>query len=146
MRVCARRVPAGSHVLDALPRLFPIDVNDGHVDAKLYRRMGIVSTMLLVQGHGSRWATLTEAAADARATEHKAHIDDSAFNEADDDGNFPPDLFATINNCKELAVKNAVEELGGSYLSIPRKTAELENNTIVGASCAAGSFSASQTS
>ena len=79
LRVCARRVPAGSHVLDALPRLFPIDVNDGHVDAKLYRRMGIVSTMLLVQGHDSRWATLTEAAANARATEHKAHVDGAAF-------------------------------------------------------------------
>ena len=34
LRVCARRVPAGLHVFDALPRMFPIDVNDGHVDVK----------------------------------------------------------------------------------------------------------------
>ena len=52
--------------------------------------------------------------ANARATEHKAHVDGAAFKEADDDGNFPPDLFVKINNLKELAVKNAVEELGGS--------------------------------
>jgi len=32
------------------------------------------------------------------------------------------------------------------YLSVRRKTAELDNNTIVGASCAVGPFSASQTS
>jgi len=100
LRVCARRVPAGAHVLDALPRLFPIDVNDGHVDAKLYRRMGIVSTVVLVQGQDTRWVALTEAAANARATEHKAHVDGAAFKEADDDGNFPPDMFAKINSFK----------------------------------------------
>ena len=33
-----------------------------------------------------------------------------------------------------------------TYVSVRRKTAELENNTIVGASCAVGPFSASQTS
>ena len=79
LRVCARRVPAGSHVIDALPRFFSIDVNDGYVDAKLHRRMGFVSTMLLAQGHDTRWATLAEAAANARATEHKAHVDGAAF-------------------------------------------------------------------
>ena len=105
LRVYARRVPVGSHVIDALPCLFPIDLNDGHVDAKLHRRMGIVSTMLLVPGHDTRWATLAEASANARATEHKAHVDGAVFKEADDDGNFPPDLFAKINNAKELAVK-----------------------------------------
>ena len=102
-------------MIDALPRLFPIDLNDGHDDAKLHRRTGIVSTMLLVPGHDTRWATLAEAAANARATEHKAHVDGAAFKEADGGGNFPPDLFAEINNAKELAVKNAVEELGGGY-------------------------------
>ena len=131
LRVCARRVPAGSYVLDALPRLFPIDVNDGHVDAKLHRRMGIVSTMVLVQGHGTRWVTLAEAAANARATKHKAHVDGAAFKEADDDGNFPPaGLFAKINNFKELAVKYAVEELGGSY-EAPGVPPETQNDEVV---------------
>jgi hypothetical protein len=59
--------------------------------------MGIVSAMLLVHGHGTRWATLAEAAADARATEHNAHVDGSAFKEADDDGNFAGALFAKKN-------------------------------------------------
>ena len=98
LRVCARRVPSGPFAVDALPLLFPVDVNDGHCDVPLDRRMGIVSTMTLVQGHDPRWVKLAEAAANARATEHKAHVDGTAFKEADDDGNFPPDLFATINN------------------------------------------------
>ena len=42
----------------SLPRMFQIDVNDGTVDVRLGRGMGIVSTMVLVQGEaidGRRW-------------------------------------------------------------------------------------------
>ena len=114
-RVCARRVPCGPFVVNKLPLLFPIDLNDGQCDVHVNRHMGIVTTMLLVHGHDTRWVTLAEAARDARGTEHASHVDGAAFKEADDDGNFADDLFAKINNCTELAVKTAVEELGGTY-------------------------------
>ena len=52
--VCARRVPGGAHVLDPLPRMFQIDVDDGTVDVRLDLGMGIVSTMLLVEGEANR--------------------------------------------------------------------------------------------
>ena len=107
LRVCARRVPSGPFVINPLPHLFPVDVNDGHVDAKLDRRMGAPNTMKLVQGHDPRWMKLADAAAEARATEHQAQVDGAAFNQADDDGNFPPNLFAGINNLKENAVKKS---------------------------------------
>ena len=115
LRVCARRVPSGPFVIDPLPLLYPVDVNDGYVDAKLDRRMGAPSTMALVQGHDPRWAKLAEAAAETRATENKSLVDGSALEEADDDGNYPPTLYAKINNSKELAIKSAVEEIGGTY-------------------------------
>ena len=135
LRVCARRVPSGPFVINPLPHLFPVDVNDGHVDAKLDRRMGAPSTMTLVQGHDPRWMKLAEAAADARATEHKAQVDGAAFNQADDDGNFPPNLFAEINNLKENAVKKAVEEVGGSYFAalVPPETPNDEVSRLVAA-------------
>ena len=118
LRVCARRVRGGAHVLDPLPRIFQIDVNDGTVDGRLERGMDIVSTMLLVQGENNRWQMLADAAAEARATEHKAHVDGSAFAEADDDGNYPADMFLRIHNCCEEAVKYAIEEIGGTYEAI----------------------------
>ena len=115
LRVCARRVPSGPFVLDPLPLLYPVDVNDGYVDAKLDRRMPPPSTMNLVHGDDPRWVKLAEAAADTRATENKSLVDGSALDEADDDGNYPPTLYAKINNSKELAIKNAVEDIGGTY-------------------------------
>ena len=116
LRVYARRVPSGPFVVDALPLLFPIDVNGGHCDVPVDRRMmGIVTTMTLVQGHDPRWVTHAEAAGNAGSIEHASHVNGAAFRDAGDDGNYPADLFARTNNCKELAIKDAVEHLGGSY-------------------------------
>ena len=40
-RVCARRVPCGPFVVNKLPLLFPIDLNDGQCDVNVNSRLGV---------------------------------------------------------------------------------------------------------
>ena len=98
LRVCARRVPSGPFVVDVRPLLFPVDVNDGYCGVPVDRRMSIATTMTLVQGHDPRWVAFAEATGNAGSIEHASHVNGAAFRDADDDGNYPADLFARINN------------------------------------------------
>ena len=78
----------------------------------------------------------------ARATQARG---DGDGDEGEDDGGLLGGGLRAMREHPAAFAASAALGVGVNYLSVRRKTAELENNTMMGASCAVGPFSAVST-